>query len=433
MTRIIARSIEISFLLWWFVVSTLWRWSSMRARGVELTLRQVAVGDAIVRLCRYLGATFVKGAQVLATRADLVPEPTRERLSALHDQVGPFPYRLVRETIVEQLEAPPEALFSQFDPYPVASASVAQVHRACLPDGREVAVKVLRPDVEAVVATDFKVLRFWARFLVWLPPIRLLSPMQVLDELEHALSRQLDLRIEADNNARFQENFCEQESIRFPQVVRSLSSRRVLCMDYVEGASIVSCVPKEDSDEDAKARALTLAKTGYRMVLTMVFDHGFVHADLHPGNLRVVERDKLVVFDLGLVASLTPDQRNTLKRLCFAWVARDARAVANGIGELVFHGQPPRDPERLREAIEEMMARYGDIVLAEIQVGRLLLDLLLLVRRQWPRFDPAFTMVALAIAVVEGVARQLAPELRLMQEAMSILSPQAATLSPQQA
>lgn len=421
MMRLIVRSIEISFLLWWFAVSMLVRWLYLRSRGVELRLRQFALGDALANLCRRLGATFVKGAQVLATRADLVPEATRERLSALHDQVGPFPYRLVRTTIIEQLKQPPEQLFAQFDPYPVASASVAQVHRATLPDGHEVAVKVLRPNVEKTVSTDFRVLRFWARLIAWLPPLKVLSPLQVLEELETALSRQLDLRIEADNNARFRENFERHGDVRFPAVIRALSSRRVLCMDFVEGKRIACYIPDEKSDDEHKAHALRIAKTGYRMVLTMVFDHGFVHADLHPGNLRVDE-ETLVVFDVGLVATLTAEQRAILKRLCFAWVARDARAVSNGIGELVFHGQPARDPERLQRAIQQMMDRYGDIVLAEIQVGQLLLDLLLLVRRQWPCFDPAFTMVALAIAVVEGVARQLAPDLRLMQEAMAVLS-----------
>lgn len=430
------RSITISLLVTGTLLSLFVRWLGLRFGGAQVERRQALFGRVLAGLCRRLGATFIKLAQVLATRSDLLSAPARSELEQLHDQVGPFPFRLARQTLVEELGAGPEHLFEVFDPYPVASASVAQVHRAVLADGRELAVKVLRPKVEELVDVDLRVMRTWARILGWLPPFSAFAPRQVLEEFAHALWRQLDLRIEAANNRRFRENFVGDAEVTFPALVDELCTRRVLCMEFVHGRRILDPEPAhgadvEESDEgevgadpggtDEAAEASRreqLAKLGYRMILQMVFEHGFVHADLHPGNLRVRQDQGLVLFDLGLVAELPASHRRALVRLCLAWVARDVTTICEQIGEVAFHGEKPGDPERLEQEVKALLARYGDIALGEIQVGRLLLDLLGLVRRQWAGFDPSLTMVALSIAVVEGVARQLAPDLRLMQEAL---------------
>ncbi len=424
--RLIRRSLTISLLITGHLLALLFRWIALRITRAPVARRQALFGSALARLCRRLGATFVKLAQVLATRADILSDPAREELSKLHDQVGAFPYRLARETIIEELGEPPERLFEQFDPYPVASASVAQVHKATLrsppgddgssSDGREVAVKVLRPQIEELVDIDLRVMRTWAHVLAILPPFSSLNPVCVLEEFAHAIWRQLDLRLEARNNRRFAENFAADEHITFPTLVDEFCTRRVLCMEYVEGHGVL----ETDTAETSIVERAMLARRGYAMILRMVFEHGFVHADLHPGNLRV-RGDQLVLFDLGLTAEVTPEHRQALIGLCLAWVQRDVDAACARIAEVGFHGQEPRDRERLRRDVVELLERYGDVALGEIQVGRLLLDALSLVRRQWADFDPSFTMVALSIAVVEGVARQLAPDLRLMQEALPIL------------
>lgn len=412
--RLIRRSLTISLLITGHLFALLFRWIALRVSRAPIARRQALFGSALARLCRRLGATFVKLAQVLATRADILSDPAREELSKLHDQVGAFPYRLARETIIDELGSSPERLFEQFDPYPVASASVAQVHKATLSDGREVAVKVLRPKVEELVDVDLRVMRTWAHLLAIIPPFSSFNPVRVLEEFAHAIWRQLDLRLEARNNRRFADNFADDQHIVFPTLVDELCTRRVLCMEFVEGHGVL------ETDAEALVEREMLARRGYAMILRMVFEHGFVHADLHPGNLRV-RGDELVLFDLGLTAEVSPEHRQALIGLCLAWVQRDVDAACARIAEVGFHGQQPRDPERLRRDVVQLLERYGDVALGEIQVGRLLLDALSLVRRQWADFDPAFTMVAISIAVVEGVARQLAPDLRLMQEALPIL------------
>ena len=413
--RLLRRAFVISALCTYHLLGASLGWGLDKLRKLPQSERQRRLGARLATLCRRLGATFVKLAQILATRADILPDALRERLAELHERVGPFPYPLAHQTIVNELGATPEQIFAQFDPYPVASASVAQVHRARLPDGREVAVKVLRPGVEGLVATDLRIMAVWARILSVIPVVRRLSPIQVLAEFAHALERQLDLRIEAANNRRFREIFATHPRVRFPALVEEFCCQRVLTMDFIEGDGILQ---QAHTSEEARQ---DLARTGYRMVLEMVFEHGFVHADLHPGNMRVAG-DKLVVFDLGLTAEVSSAQQSSLRRLCLAWARRDTGTICDELGELAFKGQPPRDAARLHLDVSKLLDHYGDLVLGEIQIGRLLIDLLLLVRRQWPALDPTFTMVAVSIAVVEGVARQLAPELRLMQEAVPFLT-----------
>lgn len=407
--RYLLRSFVIWTLTCGFALSLAVRWIGLQLQGASRAQRQALVGRLLARLLRRLGATFIKLGQLLATRPDLLSDEARRELSQLHTRVGPVPYERTRPLLERELGAPPEQMFELFDPYPVASASVAQVHRALL-QHRAVAVKVLRPGVEQQVDRDLRLMRGWARFLALIKPLRLLSPREVVAEFARAMRQQLDLRIEAHNNRRFAANFAHDSDVAVPGLVEQLCTRRVLVMDFIGGQPILE--PDRPQPDNMR-----LARAGYRMLLKMVFTDGLVHADLHPGNL-VVEDGRLVLLDVGVVAELTKRHRRGLVNLCLCWVAGDPRSVCHAIAETGFGGRPPADPERLIHDVERLMARYGHAALAEIEVGRLLLDVLRLVRGQWVRIDPAFTMLAVAIAVVEGVGRQLAPELKLMEEAL---------------
>lgn len=418
---LLRRAAHISLLVVWQLTAACLGLCTLFVRRSGSEARQAFLGRQLALFCRRAGATFVKLGQVLATRADLFSEPFCRELGQLHDRVGPFSFELVRRTIFAELGQAPEELFTRLDPYPVASASISQVHRGTLPDGREVALKVLRPGVEREVATDLRAMMFWTVLLYWVPVVRRVGLSRVLVEFADALRRQLDLRIEAANNRRFLVNFRGDPEVSFPELVDALSARRVLCMTFVEGRRVL-----ELGQED-KHRARRVAAIGYRMLLKMIFIDGFVHADLHPGNIFVRERagrDELVLFDLGLVVRLTPRHTKALTSLCLAWAARDVGAICQALPTAAFYDEPPAEPRRLRAQVEALLARYGDVALGQIQIGALLLDLLRLVRQQWTRLDPAFSLVAVSIAVVEGVGRQLAPELRLMAEALPFLQRQ---------
>jgi ubiquinone biosynthesis protein len=390
------------------------RYLWLRLRRAPPAERHALLGRALTRLARVLGATFIKIGQFLSTRGDLVPPATQQALQKLQDRVGPFAWSEVRATLVVELGQTPEQAFVEVDPYPVASASVAQVHRARLADGRVVAIKVLRPGIERTVRFDLGVLRLAARVIALIPGLRGADPVGVVDEFGAAVSKQLDFRIEAANNRKLAANFAGDPKVKVPTLVDSLCTRRVLVMEFVDGVKILEVTGDE-------ARKAALARTGFRMLLKMIFVDGFVHADLHPGNLIVVG-DQLYLLDLGLVATLSPSRREALVRLLSAWVAGDGARVAETLLAVAPADTPPADPERFRREVAELCERYRQVSLAEVQLGLVLVELARLLRRQRVRLEAALTMVLIAIGVVEGVGRSLAPTLDLSREAILLFA-----------
>ena len=387
---------------------------ALRLRGAPAEERTALVGQTLLLVFGTLGATFIKVAQYLSTRPDLVPKDVSRGLQKLQDRVAPFPYHDVRRILLAELDDPPEEVFSELDPYPEASASVAQVHRGVLMrDGSEVAVKILRPDIERVVALDLSLMRLTARLLNVIPALRILSPVRVVDEFAAAIRQQLDLRIEAANNLRFTENFADDADIAVPGLVQDLCTRRVLCMEFIRGDKVLG--PLREAEESER-----LARTGFRMLLKMVFVHGFVHADLHPGNLFVAG-DRLVMLDLGLVARLTPEHRTTMVQLFQAWLARDPVLVCEVMQRLLEGEAPSKEGlDLLHAQVTELLARYSSVSLSEVSMAEVMLKVLRLMHQHQLQVQPALTMVILSMGVVEGVGRQLAPHLDLAQEAMGM-------------
>jgi ubiquinone biosynthesis protein len=379
----------------------------------------VWLGRVVVDLFRQLGATFIKIGQIMSTRPDLIPEHISSALAELQDHVGPFPFEDVVRAVEADLGRPLGALFAEFAPVPIASASVAQVHKARLPDGRIVAVKVRRPDVVEICTFDLVVMRAWARAIARIPSISTLAPIETLEEFGRAVFAQLDFRIEASNNRRFRANFKGHPDVVFPEVVETLSSERVLTMSYIAGTKILAT---RATRSDPKR----VARLGLATLMKMIFEDGFVHADLHPGNIFITPDDKLALLDLGLVGELDEPHRKGFSRLFAAWAQRDGDGMARIIHELSLSPEPsegsgPPDPERferLRAAIIEFVGRYWGQRLGEVQVGRVLLDLLGIMRRHRVRVNASFTIVNIAIAVTEGIGKQLDPELDLMVEAL---------------
>lgn len=396
-------------------VVVLIRWSWLRLRGGAPASRRALLHQSLLHLFGSLGATFIKIAQFLSTRPDLVSVELAQTLQRLQDRVGPFPYPAVWRILNSELGATPEEVFLELDPYPVASASVAQVHRAVLKGGQEVAVKVLRPDIERTVPLDLRLMRFGARLLALLPISRILSPVEVLQEFSLALEKQLDLALEARNNRRFAANFEADAAVGVPQLHPRFCTGKVLCMDFVRGEKILG-------PARGPARSKRLARAGFRLLLTMIFKHGFVHADLHPGNILVTEDDELVMLDMGLVARLSPGHRQALRDLLSAWMARDAGRVCQVLVRFLRPSEDPPDPGPFQQEVEELLDRFQTVQLGQMQLGQVLLEMLRLLRRQGLRAEPGLTMVIISIGVVEGVGRQLAPDLDLVAEALTFYS-----------
>ncbi len=389
---------------------------AVRLRGTGRSALPRALGRALVRLCTALGATFIKVGQIASTRADLLPRALVDELALLRDQVPPFPFAAVRTTVESSLGRPLEDVFAEFEEEPVAAASVAQVHRAVLRDGGEVvAVKVRRPDILEKVRLDRSILLFVGRTLERVvPSVRLMSLEGALRAFCDAVEEQIHLENEAHHNRRFTANFAGDPDISFPRLVPAACSDAVLTMEFVEAVR----------EEDLEARGLDVHRVvdaGMRCVCRMVFLHGFVHADLHPGNVRFLPPGRIVLLDLGLVGTLDDADRLTTAELLFALSVGDGATVAR-----LFYVNAPKHAVPDYAAYEREIVTFVDNIRARglknlqvtVEIGRIF-DIL---RRHHIQARSHMTMVNLALMTAEGLGKRLAPELSLTDAALPYLA-----------
>lgn len=371
-----------------------------------------ALGVALVRFATRLGATFIKVGQIASTRADLLPLALVTELATLRDRVPPFSFTLVRRTIEADLGRPLGVLFDRFEPTPVAAASVAQVHRAVWrATGETVAVKVRRPDVLEAVRLDRAILIFVGRWLERLvPTVRLTSLADALGHFCDAVEEQIHLRNEAAHNARFAANFADDPDILVPRLYPEACSDAVLTMEFVDGIA-------EDQLERAGLDLRGIAEAGMRCVCRMIFSHGFVHADLHPGNLRFLPPSRIVLLDLGLVGRITDGDRIGFALLIHALVTGDGRTVAR-----LFHDNAPYRATPDYAAYERDIVAFIDDVrhvgLERLQVTAEIGRMFDILRRHHIQARSHLTMVNLAMMTAEGLGKRLAPDLSLTDAAI---------------
>jgi len=408
---VLYRAAVIAFFLLWHTVRWFAGWLGLLVTLRGRAARQEWFAAALLALFRDLGATFIKVGQIMSTRPDLLPPHIIRALETLQDRVGPFAFAHVRRTIGEDFGAPLEEIFDEFSVEPIASASVAQVHRARLPDGRLVAVKVRRPDLERIVPFDLAVIRAVATAMEIVPSIKLLAPVHQVEEFGQAIQMQLDFRIEADNNRRFRSLFAGDPDVIFPELVDELCSQRVLVMGFVDGVKILQYARTPHDPT-------RLARVGFRTLLKMIFEDGFVHADLHPGNILITPEGKVALLDLGLVGTLGEMHRKSFARFFALWAQGDGRGMAQIMIDLSPSPETVPDPAAFREAVHEFVLPYRGKQLGEVHVGVVALGMMTILRKHRVRVNATFTLCNIAIAVTEGIGKQLDPRLDLMQEAL---------------
>jgi ubiquinone biosynthesis protein len=364
-----------------------------------------------------LGPIFVKFGQVLSTRRDLLPADIADELAKLQDRVPPFPAALAVAEIEDSLGKPLAQLFGKFEQQPIASASVAQVHIALLQDGTEVAVKVLRPGVEQAVAQDVLLLQTAAGLVeqLWADGRRL-KPREVVAEFARHLEEEMDLVREAANASLLRRNFENSPLLAVPAVHWEYCARRVMVMERMRGTPIsqIDVLRRKNIDIPALARA------GVEIFFTQVFRDGFFHADMHPGNILVSDDGKYVALDFGIMGTLSETDKGYLAQNFLAFFNRDYRRVAQAHLDAGWVPAGTRLDEfeaAIRAVCEPIFSRP----LKEIYFGKLLLRLFQTSRRFNVEIQPQLVLLQKTLLNIEGLGRELDPDLDLWQTAKPFL------------
>ncbi|MCX7230154.1 MAG: ubiquinone biosynthesis regulatory protein kinase UbiB [Burkholderiales bacterium] len=399
-----------------------WRWTLVVGRLMRLGRRLDAPRGARMRMAlESLGPIFVKFGQVLSTRRDLLPPDVADELARLQDDVPPFPSAVAIAEIERGLGRRIDQMFSEFDAEPVASASIAQVHFARLHDGTEVAVKVLRPGMADVIDNDLALLRTAGSLAMRLSAdARRLRPLDVIEEFNHYLHDELDLVREAANANQLRRNFADSTLLRIPEMYWDFCAQNVIVMQRVRGIPIGRIDRLVESGIDLKK----LSRDGVEIFFTQVFKHGFFHADMHPGNILVGDTgedfNRYIALDFGIVGTLSDFDKNYLAQNFLAFFRRDYRRVA----ELhVESGWVPSSTrvEELEGAVRATCEPFFDRPLKEISLGLVLLRLFQASRRFNVSIQPQLVLLQKTLLNIEGLGRQLDPDLDLWVTAKPIL------------
>lgn len=368
-----------------------------------------------------LGPIFVKFGQMLSTRRDLMPPDIADELTLLQDRVPQFPSEQAMATIEQALGQHPDTLFAHFERQPVASASIAQVHFATLHDGREVAVKVLRPNMLYIIDKDLALMRVLAGLVQrLLPDGKRLKPREVVAEFDKYLHDELDLVREASNCSQLRRNFSEAAGrdrlLMVPEVMWDYCARSVLTMERMHGIP----VNHVDRLRAAGMDIPKLARDGVEIFFTQVFSDGFFHADMHPGNIYVSDAPetlgRYIALDFGIVGSLSEFDKNYLAQNFLAFFRRDYRQVARLHIESGWVPRHTRE-EEFEGAIRACCEPYFDRPLSEISLGQVLMRLFQTSRRFQMEVQPQLVLLQKTLLNVEGLGRQLDPNLDLWKTA----------------
>jgi ubiquinone biosynthesis protein len=407
-------------------LSRLFRLARILAVGVRYRLHNLSAssstrGRRLREALETLGPIFVKFGQILSTRRDLLPLDIADELAKLQDQVPPFSSDLAVAEVERSLGQPLDQLFAVFDQTPVASASIAQVHLGQLHDGTEVAVKVLRPGVEAAVARDVALLETGAALAErWWAEGRRLKPREVVAEFARHLDEELDLMREAANASQLGRNFAGSPLLLVPAVYWDLCAQRVMVMERMRGTPISQVQALREKGIDIPA----LARAGVEIFFTQVFRDGFFHADMHPGNILVAteeeKRGRYIALDFGIMGALTEVDKNYLAQNFLAFFNRDYKRVAQAHLDAGWVPPGTRVDEfeaAIRAVCEPIFARP----LREIYFGKLLLRLFQTSRRFNVEVQPQLVMLQKTLLNIEGLGRELDPDLDLWQTAKPFL------------
>jgi len=358
-----------------------------------------------------LGPTFIKLGQLLSTRPDIVPADMLEELKKLQDNLPPVPSAQILAQIHRELGYPTEELFKEFIATPLATASIAQVHRGILNSGEEIVCKVRRPEVEAVIATDIDIMMGLAYLAEkHLPGGDLYDPIGLVREFRRTIHRELDFAREGRTTDRFAANFANDETIYIPKVFWEYTGQTVLTMEYVDGIKISNHEKLKNAGLDLQIIAIN----GAESFLKQVFIHGLFHADPHPGNLHVLPGNVICIFDFGMVGRLDDDLKLHLTELLLCVLNRDVDRL---IMQLLYSGDlhDESNIKDLKRDLTEFIDDYYDILLQDLKIGKLLIDFVRILTEYQIKFPSNLMLLSRSLFAMEGLGKQLDPDFNMVE------------------
>lgn len=382
----------------------------------DLSPPEATLAVRLRRVLEDLGPSFVKLGQIMSTRADLLPQEVLTELGKLQDSVPAVPFEAIRERIEQSLGRPLDEVFEDFDQTPLAAASIAQVHRAKLKTEEglcDVAVKVQRPSIAETIASDVDLLHSLAALLErTVVESRIYSPIGLVQQFDRAVTSELDFTLEAENAVRFAQNFADRNNVLFPRVYRSASAKHVITLEYLDGCKINEAVQRGFSGMD-------LARIAMDLIIKQIFEDGFFHADPHPGNVLILgtpERPVYALIDLGMVGRLSPRMRDLTVDMMISAFRRDYDGVADSLYALATPARKV-DMRSFRADVALLAERYMGKPLKDIELSSFVRDLIASGQRYGLEIPPDFLLVGKALMTIEGIGKQIAPDLDIMEEA----------------
>ena len=385
----------------------------MISKNPEVRIGRLAKPQGLRMAFEELGPTYIKLGQILSTRPDLIPLEFIQELSKLQDNVPSFSFEQIRKVIDSEFKRPPEDLFDQLDEEPLASASIGQVHRAVLKDGEAVAVKFQRPGIRKIIEVDLEIMLHLATLAErHIEELALHRPVKIVEEFARTLEKEIDYKIEATNMERAARQFLNDPHVYIPKVFRETTTTRVLTTEYIDGIKISNVEALEAAGLDRKV----ITARGADLVLKQVFDHGFFHADPHPGNIFVLPENVICMLDFGMAGIVDRQTRDDFVDLIESIVNQNEVRASQVLLKLTYREEEP-DRRLLEREVADFMGRNLYQPLKDIELGKLLYQMLELATRFRLRIPADIFLMIKALGTVEGVGRMLDPEFDMIARA----------------
>lgn len=362
-----------------------------------------------------LGPTFIKLGQILSLRPDLIPKEYVKELGNLQDKVPSFSYEEVEKIIKDELKEPINKLFTNFSKKPIASASIAQVHKAKLKNGSLVAVKVQRPNVKEIMETDIEIMFYIAKLLEkHSKKMRKYEPVRIVHEFKEWTEKELDFEIEAKNAKTFYKNFKGSDKVKIPKVFDNYSSKKVLTLEFINGIELHN-ISKVKGKKGYNTREII--KNGFDSILTQVFIHGFFHADPHPGNILLLRGNKIALVDFGIVGYFNEHLKQKSIDLLYGIVEGDMDSIANTFLDMGLIDEKETDIESFKKEVKEIIEPLQKSSLKDVKLSYVLEEVLDIAFKHKVKMPVDFVLFGKAIVEVEGIGLEYEPDFRFVENA----------------